>query len=553
MDTIQLRGFYYDIDEDIGTEKLIAKFSGSKIEDGELKYETSPQPVEFEFSGWGRYDVIGFMADKYFAGYNNETLFTDEFSIINNGELRKVLSDSDEERTISSGSVLPLEEGYELQIKEVDLDGNKVWLALTKDGNEVDSRVVVPKSGDMESSTYTYKIRISSEDVPIIAAHISNVFRGREVDLATVDGIFQVSDSPESVEEGDKHGKMEVDSLSDEGITMKNDGSISLGRGRDIEIMGNLKFRVADNVERALCPIALRVGKTEPLRINLTEAMVGVPVMIQVTSGGKAVSGAKVLVGGKEIGTTDAGGMIRYTPEKAGSVQVQAKLSGYEDGSGTLIVRSEAELRRVVITAPPEVIKDELFVVTVRGGANATTAIAGANVSVDDRPVGLTDSKGTISLSINETGDHTIAVEAGGYDKATKVVRVVSPLNVVAINVTGDAVAGKTLKIVAEVRNKGTTPDTRGMQLFVNKNATANRSITVDPGEVEKVTFEYKPKEAGVYTFEVDGVQKTVSVEESKGGWTIWALVLLILLLAAIGAYLYRTGELEELKKRLQR
>ncbi len=546
-------GFYYDIDEDIGTEKLIAKFSGSRIEDGELKYETSPQPVEFEFSGWGRYDVIGFMADKYFAGYNNETLFTDEFSIINNGELRKVLIDSDEERTISSGSVLPLEEGYELQIKEVDLDGNKVWLALTKDGNEVDSRVVVPKSGDMKSSTYTYKIRISSEDVPIIAAHISNVFRGREADLATVDGIFQVSDSPESVEEGDKHGKMEVDSLSDEGITMKNDGSISLGRGRDIEIMGNLKFRVADNVERALCPIALRVGKTEPLRINLTEAMVGVPVMIQVTSGGKTVSGAKVLVGGKEIGTTDAGGMIRYTPEKAGSVQVQAKLSGYEDGSGTLVVRSEAELRRVVITAPPEVIKDELFVVTVRGGANATTAIAGANVSVDDRPVGLTDSKGTISLSINETGDHTIAVEAGGYDKATKVVKVVSPLNVVAINVTGDAVAGKTLKVVAEVRNKGTTPDTREMQFLVNKNATANRSITVDPGEVEKVTFEYKPKEAGVYTFEVDGVQKTVSVEESKGGWTIWALVLLILLLVAIGAYLYRTGELEELKKRLQR
>lgn len=545
-------GFYYDIDEDIGTEKLVARFSGSKIDDGDLKYETSPQPVEFEFNGWGKYDVIGFMADKYFAGYNNETLFTDEFSIINDGELRKVLIDSDEESTISSGSVLPLEDGYELQIKEVDLDGNKVWLSLTKDGDEVDSKVVTPVSGDLEASTYTYKVRIGSEDVPIIAAHISNVFRGREADLVTVDGIFQVSDTPESVEEGDKHGKMEVESLSDDGITMKNDGSISLGRGKDVEIMGNLRLRVADNPERNLCPIALRVGKTEPLRLNLTEAIVGKPIMIQVTSGGQAVSGAKVLVDGREIGTTDAGGMIRYTPERAGSVQVQAKLSGYEDASGTLLVRTEAELRRIVITAPPEVMRGETFVVTVRGGANATQAIAGANVSIDNMPAGVTDSKGSVSVSINDTGDHTISVEAAGYDRATKSVKVLSPISIVGINVTGDAIAGKPLKIVAEVQNTGKAPDSRQLQLLVNKNVTGNKSITVAPGETEKVTFEYRPKEPGVYTFEVDGIQKTVSVEEAKGGWLVWAVALLIILLAGIGVYLYRTGELKELKKRLK-
>ncbi|MBC7078370.1 MAG: hypothetical protein H5T92_08715, partial [Synergistales bacterium] len=385
--------------------------------------------------------------------------------------------------TMSSGSVLPLEEGYELQIKEVDLDGNKVWLSLTKDGDEVDSKVVTPVSGNLKASTYTYEVRISSEDVPIIAAHISNVFRGREADLATVDGIFQVSDMPESVEEGDKHGKMEVDSLSDDGITMKNDGSISLGRGKDIEIMGNLRLRVADNPERNLCPIALRVGKTEPLRLNLTEAIVGKPIMIQVTSGGQAVSGAKVLVDGREIGTTDAGGMIRYTPERAGSVQVQAKLPGYEDVSGTLLVRTEAELRRIEITAPPEVMRGETFVVTVRSSVNATQAIEGANVSIDNIPAGVTDSKGSVSLSVNETGDHTISVEAAGYDKATKSIKVLSPISIVGINITGDAIAGKPLKIIAEVQNTGKAPDSRQLQLLVNRNVTGNKSITVEPGE----------------------------------------------------------------------
>jgi hypothetical protein len=62
-------GFYYDIDDDVGTETMTMRISGgSKIEEGDLEYSTKSQPVKFEFSDWGKYDVIGFMADKYFAG-----------------------------------------------------------------------------------------------------------------------------------------------------------------------------------------------------------------------------------------------------------------------------------------------------------------------------------------------------------------------------------------------------------------------------------------------------------------------------------------------------
>ena len=134
-------GFYYDIDDDVGTESLQAKISGSKIEEKDLIYITSPKQVKFQFEDWGKYDVIGFMADKYFAGYNN-TEFADEENVINEGQLRRVLRDSDDRQTIASGSVLSFEEGYELRIKQVDLNGNKVYLALAQDGKEVDSKVV---------------------------------------------------------------------------------------------------------------------------------------------------------------------------------------------------------------------------------------------------------------------------------------------------------------------------------------------------------------------------------------------------------------------------
>ena len=128
----------------------------------------------------------------------------------------------------------------------MDLNGNKVYLALAKDGKEVDSKVVTPSVGCRQTehpTTCTRWIWVLRKDVPIIIAHIQSVFRSTESDLATVDAIFQVSDSPESVEEGEVHGKMKVETLDSDGITMKNDGSISLGPGQDHRYHGEPEDR----------------------------------------------------------------------------------------------------------------------------------------------------------------------------------------------------------------------------------------------------------------------------------------------------------------------
>ena len=141
-------GFFYDLKNDVGTEKLTVKLqqSGRSIDSGDLTYSTDAQDTDFEFSDWGSYQVIGFMADKYFAGYKANDVFDKDRSLINDGQLRRVLMDSSVESTITTGSVMALEEGYELRIKQIDLNGNKVYLALAKDGEEVDSKVVSPEN-----------------------------------------------------------------------------------------------------------------------------------------------------------------------------------------------------------------------------------------------------------------------------------------------------------------------------------------------------------------------------------------------------------------------
>ncbi|MDM7935031.1 MAG: S-layer protein domain-containing protein [Methanothrix sp.] len=561
-------GFYYDIDDDVGTEMLTARISGgTRIEDQDLTYSTSPQPVKFEFASWGRYDVIGFMADKYFAGYNNETRFTDEASAINEGQLRKVLVDSDDSRTIASGSVLSLEEGYELRIKQVDLNGNKVYLSLAKDGDEVDSKVVTPSSDPEDrASNYMYKVDIGGEkDVPIIVAHIQSVFRSTEADLATVDGLFQVSDSPESVEEGEVHGRMKVESLGDDGIMMRNDGSISLGRGRTIEIMDNLRLDVADSAKRLLAPIATKTAEGEALTLSVPEAVVDRTVTISVRYGPRALSGVQISVNGTTIGTTDAQGSISYTPRSTGTFDVTAKKSGYNDARASLVVRTAQEASALAaarrangtlagqlsIRAPAEIAKGESFLITVVEGINQTP-VEGAEILFDGESIGNTSSQGTITYSSSETGEHMLMAEKEGLNGSSRRITVTSPVRVTEMRLPERASAGQEVRISAVLQNTGTEEETRSVELLVNGTAVESRNVTLGPGENATLTFSYTPKDPGLHRFGLDGTRGQLNVEKAQGfNWLI-ALLLLLLIAIGVGYYLHTTGELDRIRNRLQ-
>ncbi len=560
-------GFYYDIDENVGTETLTAKITdGKKIEEGDLVYSSKPQKVDFEFGSWGKYDVIGFMADKYFAGYNNETEFTDEFSVIGESQLRKVLVDNDDSQTLASGSALSLEDGYELRIKSVDLNGNKVYLALGKDGEEVDSKVVTPSSdpGD-KSSNYLYKVDIGSEEVPIVAVHIESVFRSTESDLATIDGIFQVSDSPESVEDGEVHGKMEVKEASSDGIVMENDGSFSLSRDKTIEIMDNLKFVVADSADRLMAPVATK-GTGMDLTLTVPDAVVDVPVTISVKFGTTPLAGVQILMNGSSIGTTSVTGSFSYTPSKVGTYQVVAKKKDYNSASANLVVRTASEAASVTayqkanatlsskltINAPAEVLKGENFLITVVQGINQTP-VDGAELSLGDERIGKTGSQGTLTYSSNLTGDYTLKAEKEGATSATKKISIASSLKVIDLILPENAYAGSDMKISAVVENTGSKEDTRLLDLKVNKTVVDSKNASAEGGKNTTISFTYKPANPGSTEFSVDDLSKTINVETPKS--KTWLVALIVVLLIAIGAgyYLYSKGELDSLQRQVKK
>ena len=147
-------GFYYNIDEGIGTEKLtVEELNGRDIPADKLVYQSQPDDVEFEHNKWGNFTVVGFMADKYFAGYRDGAVNgeIDGVSLLSENILSKVLTDTDDKESMYSGSALVLEDGYSLNIMEVDVNGNTVWVQLEKDGEVVDDAFV------SSNQDYVYK------------------------------------------------------------------------------------------------------------------------------------------------------------------------------------------------------------------------------------------------------------------------------------------------------------------------------------------------------------------------------------------------------------
>ena len=212
-------GFYYDLDSGVSSEEMTIKDIERSIDSGDIKYITRPTDTKFEYNKWGSYQVIGFMAEKYFAGYSeNSSVVGDDVSPISDGILSKILIDSDDKKSAYAGDSLALEEGYSLNVAEVDVNGNSVWVQLEKDGNVVDEGFIA------SGQDYVYKTTLGkAEDVPVIIAHFGTVFSGTETSAAFVEGIFQISDNYVELQNGDTFGEMEVKSMSSSEIRMENE------------------------------------------------------------------------------------------------------------------------------------------------------------------------------------------------------------------------------------------------------------------------------------------------------------------------------------------
>ncbi|MFI5382742.1 MAG: S-layer protein domain-containing protein [Methanosarcina thermophila] len=554
-------GFYYNIDEGIGTEELrVEELNGRTIPSDKLVYESKPQKVQFEYRNWGNFMVVGFMADKYFAGYEDGAVngAVDDVSLLSDNILAKILIDSDDRKSMYSGSALVLENGYSLNIVEVDINGDTVWVQLEKDGEVVDEAFVA------SNQDYIYETDIGeAEDIPLIIVHFGTVFAGTETSAVFTQGIFQISDEYIEIENGESFGEMEVSSVSESGIRMKNDDDIGLDRGETIEIMGNISFKVADdNVLRFYPAVEIQNedGASRELKISVPdEIVVGDTFDIGVTAGDSPVEGASVNVNTTNIGKTDANGTVKYTAENIGPLKLTAQKDGYTTANKNVNVIPPKEKMTVSVSPETAYVGDTLEIEVVK--AIGGDPIEGANVSINGNLVNKTGPDGKVSYKTDKSGTLKLSVTKEGFLDLEEDIRVrdfeaifeFSNLVVEPLEVS----AGKAAKISIDVGNIGNAAGNQSVELFINGNATESKEISLDVGKNTTVTFEHVEEVPGTYRVEVGGETATYTVKE-KSSLLLYALGAFFLLIVGGAAYFFTKGggdismiqeKIKELKK----
>jgi S-layer protein (TIGR01567 family) len=536
---MNFEGFYYDLDEDVGSENITLKRTDRTVSENNFIYTSKPQSVSFEYSKFGSYNVIGFMAQKYFAGYIGSVspiaLSSIDISTINSKQLHKVLTDDETRRTIYGGSTLTLNEGYVLKIKDVDVTGGKtVLLSLLKDGNEIDTTAIA------QGNTYVYQKKVGTvSDLPIIAVNIETVFVGAEANAAFVKGIFQISESYTSVNQGDRYGIMEITAVDNTKIEMLNKNAVTLSAASNIDVMGAIKFKVADDsIVRFYPYITIDSGVTAANQLTIdaparpTERET---ITIKVTAGsGTAVEGAEVSFDNTVIGTTNSAGKVNYTLTSSGLHNISATKLGYEAATKSITVDAYVETR-LSIELPAIIDQGVPVTIKVTSGENT---VAGASITLDSAAIGTTDIRGELNYSFDVSGTHNLGASKTDYISVVREITIRMPFSeykALDINLSPPVIfEGDETVIKANITNIGTKADSREVELIINGTVVDNKSLILEPGEVKEINFTREVElPMGNYTVEILGKTDVLRVEKKET-----SLLLIGGILTGIGAIL---------------
>jgi S-layer protein (TIGR01567 family) len=528
-------GFYYDLDEGIGGEKLtLDSISGRSIPEAKLVYSTSPQEVKFIYTGFGKYQVIGFMADKYFAGYTANTKppnpkpSLDAKSSLANGALHKVLIDDDTKRTIAVGGTIALKEGYVLKATDIDLNARVMLLSLLKDGVETPDSPTPLAAGE----TYVYSKNVGGTDnLPLIMVRFETVFSGSELQVGFLKGIFQISDTPTIIKTTDKFGKMEVTGISDTtGITMSNDGSIDISKNKNDVLMGNLRIKTADNdnlrfyfaVDVTQDMIANQLSIDAPAK-----AMAGDTIKIKITAGGVGMNNATINIG-TDSATTDQNGILNYTLPRTlkGTYSITASMTGYEKATQNIDIDKYVDYR-LSIDAPSQ--SNQFETITIKVLYNGT-AMSGAKVNFDNTTVGTSDSNGEVTYKLETSGTHSISASKISYITVTRDIEIREPYSefkALDINITPNpGFAGEPYLVKANITNVGTKSDSMQIDLVVNGTAVDNKTITLGAKEIVEVNFTRIEPIAGNVTVEIMGLSMLFEAKENPTNYLLIGAIL---------------------------
>ncbi|KKH96840.1 hypothetical protein EO95_02650, partial [Methanosarcina sp. 1.H.T.1A.1] len=142
--------------------------------------------------------------------------------------------------------LLDLGEGYAIEAKQVDVDGEKVWLEFTKDGEFIDDEIISVGTGDN-----TWEVELDDiqdeDDVVVLRVHVNQVFQGAVDSIAQIEGLWLIDyANAMTIESDDEFGNLDDVSINGPTLTISNEDTFTLTRDSEEEIGQGMYFKIAD-------------------------------------------------------------------------------------------------------------------------------------------------------------------------------------------------------------------------------------------------------------------------------------------------------------------
>lgn len=141
---------------------------------------------------------------------------------------------SSDKKTLKTGDVWDLGKGYSLTVNQVNVEGNKVWFSLYKNGGELESGIV-EANGSVENQIFTATADFGDgKDKLYFITYVDSVFVSAADSVAVFKYTWLIDkDDILIIEKGSEYQGFEVIETSEDGIVLENSKSITLNLDKD--------------------------------------------------------------------------------------------------------------------------------------------------------------------------------------------------------------------------------------------------------------------------------------------------------------------------------
>jgi S-layer protein (TIGR01567 family) len=272
-DSRNFAGFWRDSETGVSTEALvinqsILNNSHRVIEKHNLIYTTKSTPINYpvyRHTGKapegtdGSYSAIGWLGEK--------SVF------LRGNRIARIIFEQNvtDVKTMRIGEPWNMGEGYRIVANSIDADGiMQAWISLDKDNTKIDDKVLATHYTEL----YSYPQNVEGSNVPILVTYLSKIYSLPETDAADFKYTWLRSQNFTDVKEGDSFGIMEVTSVKNGVIELRNKEPIDLSPGRIINLMGNITIEVGNSTtDLQFYPNSTRIYRTLPSLIDTISAV----------------------------------------------------------------------------------------------------------------------------------------------------------------------------------------------------------------------------------------------------------------------------------------